>query len=88
MSKKENILKDNYKLNKIIIGDEEEDSKNDNEKYYEDNYCDDKYKEYYHDTISIIYTELTDYINSKDLFVGEYLKYECIDKFIKNNKLL
>ncbi len=86
-NKENDIINENYKSKNIIL---EEDSDNDdceNDNYYDNDIYEEYLEDYYNDTIDIIYKELLDYINSKDLFVGEYLTFKAIDSFIKNNKI-
>jgi hypothetical protein len=86
MSKNKNdTIIENYK-SKIILEYESDENNYENDNYDNDN-SEEYYEEYCDDTIDIIYKELLGYINSKDLFVGEYLTTKSISNFIKNNKI-
>ncbi len=87
MSKnKDDTINENYKSKNIILDYESSEDNYDNDNYENDNY-EENYEEYCNETIDIIYKELSSYINSKDLFIGEYLTTKSIDNFIKNNKI-
>jgi hypothetical protein len=86
-NKEDDIINENYKSKNIILDYESDENNYENDNYDIDDY-EEYYEEYCNDTIDIIYKELVGYINSKDLFVGEYLTTKAIENFIKNNKII
>lgn len=71
-----------YFKKKIILSDNE-DENNHTDNYDSDSYIQEQNCNNFHiETLNILQKNILEYINNKNLPIGEYLKLETIDKFL------
>jgi hypothetical protein len=79
--KEEEII--SFKKQIILSDNEDEDENNYIENYDSDSYFHDKNdNDFYNQTINILQKNILEYINNKNLPIGEYLSLETIKKFL------
>ena len=71
-----------FKKSKILSDNEDEDDSEDNYEIYNIYIQEENDYEFHNKTLNILRKNIIEYINHKNLPIGEYLKLETIDKFL------